>query len=216
MLHHVTWDPLATLLSSTVACGAAGLLALTMLERLVPVLPSYGLLVAIGIAAAEGAWSLPTALSASTAGGFVGCLAFYALASAMGEARSAGVVRWTGRLAGLSPSRLEGVTRYFQSHQTALAFGSQLVPTVRLVAPAIAGLLRAKAATFATASACGIALWNSVFIGIGYGAAVISDAANASVLALWILVILLATESIALAIWYGVKRRPSVVSEAED
>jgi len=216
MLHHLTGDPLATLLASTAACGAAGLFTLAMLERLVPVLPSYGLLAAIGIAAAEGAWSFPVALTASTAGGFVGCFAFYVLTWAMGEARSAGVVRWTGRLAGLSPSRLEGVMRYFRTHQTALAFGSQLVPTVRLVAPAVAGLLRARAVTFASASACGIVLWNGAFIGIGYGAAVVSEAANASLLALWILVFLLAGESIALAIWYRARRRSSVVSPAEE
>jgi membrane protein DedA with SNARE-associated domain len=202
-------DPLASLVSQTAACGVGGLLTVALLERLVPVLPSYGLLVAIGIAAAEGAWSVPTALTASTAGGFVGCLAFYLLASAVGEGRSAGVVRWTGRLAGFSPSRLDSITRYFQRHQRALAFGSQLVPTVRLVAPAIAGLLRVEAKTFAAASACGIALWNGVFIGIGYGAAAVAATTNISLLAFWVFVVLLTGESMALAVWYSISRRRS-------
>ena len=203
----VAWDPLATLLSGTAACGVVGLLMVTFMERLVPVLPSYGLLAAIGIAAAQGAWSLPVALMASTIGGFAACLAFYVLAGALGEARSESVVRWTGRLAGLSPARLYGVTRYFEAHQTALAFGSQLVPTVRLVAPAIAGLLRAEASSFVVASACGIALWNALFIGVGYGAAVMAATTNASLLALFVLAILLAGEAIAIMAWYGIRRR---------
>ena len=84
----MTDDPLAALIAWAAACGVAGLLGVTLLERLVPILPSYGLLVAIGIAAAGGAWSVPTALVASTAGGFGGCLAFYVLTAAFGESRS--------------------------------------------------------------------------------------------------------------------------------
>jgi membrane protein DedA with SNARE-associated domain len=203
----MTLDPLAALLSWGAACGIGALLMVTLLERLVPILPSYGLLVAIGIAAAQGVWSVPTAFTVSVAGSFVGCLAFYALAGALGEARSAGVVRWTGRLAGLSPSRLDGITRYFRHHQAALAFGAQLVPTVRLVAPAIAGLLRAETKWFAVASACGIALWNGIFIGIGYAAASMSAAANASLLAFSVVVVLLAGETLAVAAWYRLRRR---------
>lgn len=40
----------------------------TLLERPVPLLPSKVLLVAIGIAVAEGLWSLHTTLQTSTAG----------------------------------------------------------------------------------------------------------------------------------------------------
>ena len=149
----MTDDPLAALIAWAAACGVAGLLGVTLLERLVPILPSYGLLVAIGIAAAAGAWSVPTALVASTVGGFGGCLAFYVLTVALGESRSMIVVKWTGRVFGVPPSRVDRLTGYFRRHQGALAFGSQLVPTVRLVAPAIAGLLRAEAKKFALASA---------------------------------------------------------------
>lgn len=48
--------------------GSLGLLGVTLLERLVPILPSKALLVAIGIAVAGGHWSLPTALLTSTGG----------------------------------------------------------------------------------------------------------------------------------------------------
>jgi len=179
--------------------------------------------VAIGIAAAGGAWSVPTALVASTAGGFGGCLAFYGVAAALGESRSLVVVRWTARVFGVPPSRLEWLTGYFRTHQGALAFGSQLVPTVRLVAPAIAGLLRAEARKFAVASACGIALWNSVFITAGYMAGLAAATTNVSTLALWILVIIVVGEGLAVALWRRSRRRtislsppPAAMPKKED
>src|SRR3981081_4795900 len=133
----MTDDPLAALIAWAAACGVAGLLFVTLVERLVPVLPSYGLLVAIGMAAAGGAWSVPTALVASTVGGFGGCLAFYVVAAALGESRSMVMVRWTGRVFGVSPSRVDRLTGYFRAHPGALAFRSQLVPTARLLATPI-------------------------------------------------------------------------------
>jgi hypothetical protein len=66
----MTDDPLAALIAWAAACGVAGLLGVTLLERLVPILPSYGLLVAIGIAAAGAgrfrprSWRRPWAVSA--------------------------------------------------------------------------------------------------------------------------------------------------------
>ena len=51
----ITVDPLSDLIAWVATCGAAGLLGVTLIERLLPILPSYGLLVAIGIAAAGGA-----------------------------------------------------------------------------------------------------------------------------------------------------------------
>ena len=218
-------DPLSALIAWAAACGVAGLLFVTLLERLVPVLPSYGLLVAIGMAAAGGAWSVPTALVASTVGGFGGCLAFYVVAAALGESRSMVMVRWTGRVFGVSPSRVDRLTGYFRTHQGVLAFGSQLVPTVRLVAPAIAGLLRAEAKKFAVASACGIALWNSVFIAVGYTAALAAATTNVSTLALWILVIIVIGEgfAVAVAIWRRSRQRtirrslpPAAMPKKED
>ncbi|WP_254020299.1 hypothetical protein [Mesorhizobium escarrei] len=55
-------DPLGSIIGWSAAYGAAGLFLIAMVERAVPVIPSYGLLVAIGISAGEGAWSIPVAL----------------------------------------------------------------------------------------------------------------------------------------------------------
>jgi membrane protein DedA with SNARE-associated domain len=211
----MTTDPLSALVSSVAAWGYAGLFGVALLERLVPILPSYGLLVAIGIAAAAGAWSFPAAFALSTVGGLAGCLSFYGVAAALGEARSDAVVKWTGRLAGLSTATMAKLTTGFHRHQGALAFGSQLVPTVRLVAPAIAGLLRARMRPFAVASACGIALWNAVFIAVGYAAAVAADTTNVSALALVILAVLLVGEGVTLVLWHRRRARDATFEKKE-
>ncbi|HMG49505.1 MAG TPA: hypothetical protein VK597_02855, partial [Inquilinus sp.] len=61
-------DPLGDLMPWIAACSVAGLLGITLFERLLPVLPSYGLLVAVGVAVNEGYWSWPVALALSVAG----------------------------------------------------------------------------------------------------------------------------------------------------
>jgi membrane protein DedA with SNARE-associated domain len=133
------------------------------------------------------------------------------------------MVRWTGRIFGVAPSRVDRLTGYFRTHQGSLAFGSQLVPTVRLVAPAIAGLLRAEVRKFAVASACGIALWNSLFIAVGYMAGLAAATTNVSTLAFWILVTIIVGEGFAVALWRRSRRRtisrslhPAAMPQKED
>lgn len=69
-------DPLGTVIPWIAACGALSLAGATFFERLVPILPSYILLVTIGIAAADGHWSLQMAFALSVLGGVLGCLPF--------------------------------------------------------------------------------------------------------------------------------------------
>jgi membrane protein DedA with SNARE-associated domain len=203
----MSMDPLGGLIAWIASYGMADLLGLTLFERFLPVLPSYGLLVAVGIAAAEDAWSLPAALLTSIAGSLLGCVACYALGAALGEDRFFALLRRVGRLFGISQSRIARWTRYFRNNQAALVFGAQLVPTIRLIAPGIAGLLSVKAAAFIVASACGVALWNSVFIGVGYATSTVADTANASTVALAVLTSLLVGEGLAIAIWKRLRRR---------
>src|SRR5262245_57675223 len=69
-----TMDPLGNLIPWTAASGILGLLGVALIERLVPILPSTALLVGLGVAVAEGHWSLHMALWSSTAGSLLGCL----------------------------------------------------------------------------------------------------------------------------------------------
>jgi membrane protein DedA with SNARE-associated domain len=76
---------------------------------------------------------------------------------------------------------------------------------------------------FAVASACGIALWNSLFIAVGYMAGLATAATNVSTLAFWILVIIIVGEGFAVALWRRSRRRtisqslpPAAMPQKED
>jgi membrane protein DedA with SNARE-associated domain len=178
------------------AYGLVGLFAVALAERFVPVMPSYGLLLAIGIGAGDKAWSLPAAFLSTVAGGMVGCATLFYALRALGAARSTRLVNKAGRLFGMSLDRIEQGTASFRRNQTALAFALQLVPTIRLFAPAFAALLRGNSRSFLAASAVGVAVWNGLFIGIGAFASHSLPKANMTVLALAALGCLLIAEAV--------------------
>lgn len=170
-------NPLATLvpfglpLSLASANGIACLVGLSLVERLIPVLPSHVLLTMIGVASAQGAWTLPEAIVVTALGSFAGCLLHYALGNLWPEDSVLALLRRVAPLGRLQPARMDALIDGIRARPTRLALWSQLVPFVRLVAPALAGLLETSFARFASGAAAGIALWNTLFITVGYLAA---------------------------------------------
>ena len=199
-------DPLGNIIQWIAEYGFLGLLALGASERFVPVLPSYGVLVAIGIAAGNGEWSVLAAIWGTVIGSVTGCLVFYALAVSLSEERSHRFLYWVGKLVGLSKARVDRTVLSFRANQRTLAFGMQLIPTIRLISPIIAGLFRAEAMVFSIATLSGIIVWNSLFIGVGFVAASYSPDANASTLAFQVLMILIVVELGAALIWRWLHR----------
>lgn len=194
-------DPLAALIPWIAMCGALSLAVASFVERLIPVLPSYVLLVVVGIAAADGHFSLPMALGLTLLGSVLGCLPFYALGVAVGEHRSRRLFEWSVRLAGVSSTRFDRWVSRFRANEQSIALGAQMVPTVRLIAPGIAGLLRTNFWRFVGATTIGAALWNGVFISVGYAAALGTDDPNASALALKALAALMIAEVLFFTGW---------------
>src|SRR5690606_9944390 len=74
------------------ALGYAGLAFLSLLENLVPPIPSEFVLPFAGFLVAEGELSAPLVLVVTAAGGFVGTTAFYWLGMALGETRVAAFI----------------------------------------------------------------------------------------------------------------------------
>lgn len=189
------FDPVGAIMAWIGAYGLVGLFAVALAERFVPVIPSYGLLLAVGIGAADEAWSLPAAFLSTVAGGMFGCAALFYALRGLGAARSTRLLNRAGRLFGMSVDRIEQGTASFRRNQTTLAFALQLVPTARLFAPAFAALLRGNSRSFLAASAAGVAVWNALFISIGYFASHSLETANTTVLALTALGCLLGAEA---------------------
>lgn len=157
---------LVCLLAVIAVQGCVALFTLALAERLIPILPSSLMLAGLGAGAATGIWSLPSVLIISTVGGFLGALLLYGLGFLIGEVRLMRMLNYFLVPAALA-SRLKGE---LVSNPGAFNFGMQLIPTARLVAPALSGMLQFRLATFALASAPGIFLWNTTFITMGYAA----------------------------------------------
>ncbi|MBB5695491.1 DedA family protein [Muricoccus pecuniae] len=161
-----------------------GLAGAAVVERLVPVLPSCDFLVAVGIGMAGGLWPAPAIVLSVTEGTLLGCLAGYGVAAALGRAGATLLLHRSARFLGLSLTWLDRWIEHYRHHQERISFGVQLTPTVRLLSPLMAGLLQANPRRLLLASAAGVDVWSTVFIGLGHAAAVHLPETNASVLAI--------------------------------
>ena len=171
------------------------------LQRFLPALPSYGVLVAIGIAAVDEVWSLHTAVIGTTVGSSIGALVLYLLVRAVGKKRTTALLYSVGGWVGLSRPRIDWTLSSLRDRERALTILSQLIPTVRSISPVAAGLLGTSALRFVAGVSIGIVLWNGLFIAAGYFAVLAIPGINSSALALKILILLVASELLVALAW---------------
>lgn len=202
---------LPNLLMSLLAAGSLlGVLTATLLERLVPILPSYLLLLGIGITGARSDDSALALAVASLLGSTAGCAIYYYAASRIGPACTR---RWGSRLArlsGVSPRRMRQLVMGFRRNVSILSLVSQLIPGLRLVAPGLAGAVGIPALTYFAFASIGIAIWNLFFIAAGYGAAQRSPQADAASIAVIVIGLFLAIEAAVGVFWWAWRRHRRV------
>ncbi len=160
-------DPVGSIIAAIAVCGVMGLCALGLAERMVPFIPSYGMLAAIGAASAEGVWPLWVAISATTLGGMLGLAVGVGHLGQLGPDRARAVFLVIARPMGFSDERAGVWAVRAQASTARIALSRQLIPTVRVLATILAVLAERDRFRFLAASAFGVGLWNSVFIGVG-------------------------------------------------
>ena len=200
-------DLVGTFIPWIVTFGLVAVVTATFVERLIPMLPSYVLLVVIGIASAEGYFSLPAAIALSTVGSVLGCMAVYAIGTVTGESRFRNFLERLARLVGIQPVRFNLWLERLRANEYSAVASAQIVPGIRVVAPGISGLLRANFGGFVAATTIGVALWDTIFIGVGYVAKFAADDTNASVLALETVIVLLVAEALFFSFWSARAKR---------
>ncbi|MBX4920715.1 VTT domain-containing protein [Rhizobium bangladeshense] len=194
-------DPLGNLVDWIAMYGIFGLFAIGLAERCLPALPSYGVLVAIGIAADDEVWSLHTAVIGTTVGSAIGAFGLYLLVRAVGRKRTTSLLYSVGGWVGLSRTRIDWTLSSLRDRERALTILSQLIPTVRLISPVAAGLLGTSTLRFVAGVSIGIVLWNGLFIAAGYLAVLAIPGINSSALALKILGLLVGAELLIALVW---------------
>lgn len=172
-------DPVGAALLFIAPLGVLGVFILALTERLVPILPSGGLFLAIGVAAAEGLWCLPTAVLASVVGSASGAAGTFQIGVTAGRAQRERLRRLLRRR-----GRWGDTIRHASRHAGALPFTAQLLPATRMLAPLAAGASMRDRRGYLVATTAGIALWNLAFISAGFVLVRLGGSINATVLSL--------------------------------
>ena len=147
------------------AAGEVGVGLLTLLETVVPPIPSEVVLPLAGFLSQQGRLALTWVLVASTAGSVTGAWVFYALGAALGLDRS---IRLLSRVPLLDREDLVAASQWFARHGAGSVFFGRFVPGVRSLVSLPAGAQRMNPLTFTLGTAAGSAIWNSALVGAGY------------------------------------------------
>lgn len=138
-----------------------------LVEKFIPILPSYVLYPAIGIGAAD-VWDLAERCLVATAGSMGGVLAWYGLGVWAGPRRTRALVERYGRWLLLSPALYDRLMADYRQRSGRLTFLGQLIPTVRIFQALPAGVLRLPLLGFLAATALGSLSWITLLAGAGH------------------------------------------------
>ncbi|WP_288192123.1 DedA family protein [uncultured Phyllobacterium sp.] len=154
---------IATLLSF----GLVGFGSLALLEKFIPVIPSYVLFMLLGMTVPDGN-GLGLAILVTTIGSAAGALGWFSLGWLLGPERAKAIVARYGRYVFLKPAFYERLTNSYRSNHFWVTLTGQVIPTVRIYLALPAGVLRLDPRAFTLATAVGTFLWNTPFLCLGY------------------------------------------------
>ncbi len=145
--------------------GEVGVGVLTLVETMIPPVPSEVVLPLSGFLAQQGRLSLLWVMVASTLGSLVGAWVFYALGAVLGLGRS---ITLLAKIPLLDRDDLTDASDWFHRHGSASVFFGRFVPGVRSLISLPAGAQRLPLVPFTIATAAGSGIWNAALVGAGY------------------------------------------------
>jgi membrane protein DedA with SNARE-associated domain len=145
--------------------GAVGVGVLTLLETVVPPIPSEVVLPLAGYLAERGLMSLAWVLVAATIGSVLGAMLLYEAARRIGEQRT---TRLLARVPLVDEEDGRRAADWFRRHGRPAVFFGRLVPGVRSLISLPAGASRMPRVEFLLLTTVGSLVWNSLLVGAGY------------------------------------------------
>lgn len=138
-----------------------------LVEKFIPLLPSYVLFPAIGMGA-HGIGDLLLRCLVAAVASLGGALGWYLLGAGIGAGRVRRLVERHGRWVLLSPALYERMSGAYRRRPFAITLMGQLVPTVRIFQALPAGVLRLPLRPFLAATAIGSLGWIVPLAGAGH------------------------------------------------
>ena len=147
------------------ALGAVGVGLLIALESLFPPLPSEVVLPLAGFLAGAGRLSFLAVVVWATIGSLVGALALYWLGAALGLER---LRRLADRIPLMDSRDVDRASEWMGRHGVWAVLLGRMVPGVRSLVSIPAGVQRMPLWLFSVLTVIGSAIWNVLWIGLGF------------------------------------------------
>jgi membrane protein DedA with SNARE-associated domain len=148
--------------------GYPGVALLMLAENVFPPIPSELIMPLAGYAAARGALRLPLVVAAGTLGSVLGTLPWYFAGRWLGTERLKRLAGRHGRWLTLSPVDVDRAQAAFDRHCGKAVLLGRLVPAVRTLISAPAGIARMSLPRFLAYSAAGSAIWSGALAVAGH------------------------------------------------
>ncbi|MGV3771862.1 MAG: DedA family protein [Verrucomicrobiales bacterium] len=148
--------------------GYWGIAFLMMLENAFPPIPSELIMPLAGFNAAEGHLSLPMVVVAGSIGSVAGALIWYYLGRWLGCEGLMKFARRHGRFLTVTPDEIDRANEWFSKHSARCVFFGRLVPAVRTLISAPAGIARMPLPIFLLYSTAGTIIWTALLAVGGY------------------------------------------------
>lgn len=139
----------------------------SLIEKFIPILPSYVLYPAIGMGAHDWA-DLGTRCLVATVGSVGGAAGWYSIGALIGPVRVQDWVSRYGKWVLLKPSLYRRMRDFYEGRPFRITFIGQVIPTVRIFQALPAGVLRLPLVPFLLATALGAQFWIVPLASAGY------------------------------------------------
>jgi membrane protein DedA with SNARE-associated domain len=147
--------------------GFVGLTGLAVVEKFIPLFPSYVLLMLLGMTVPD-PQSLIATIAATTLGSTIGACCWFGIGRTLGGERVARKVGQYGKFIFLSPKLYERLTNAYRRNHFWVTMTGQTIPTARVYLALPAGILGLDFKIFSVATLLGSMLWNAPFLCLGY------------------------------------------------
>ena len=148
--------------------GYLGIALLMILEYVFPPIPSELIMPFAGFVAARGDVNWIGVLAAGTLGSVLGTMPWYVAGRLLSVQRLKGWAGRHGRWLAASPGDIDRAERWFERHGERAVFLGRMVPAVRSVISAPAGITGMGLARFLAWSVAGSMLWVGALVTLGY------------------------------------------------